>query len=91
MAEQKGMPEILQDPVPSDLIKAIEDNTIESLLSWTSWSRIHLPAINLSQIEVPMLFVADSNIPVHLQPCAGRKVLKLTHGGHYLAPIRQII
>lgn len=91
MAEQKGMPEILRDPVPSDLIEAIEDSTIDSLLSWATWSRIHRPTIDPSQIEAPMLFVADSDIPVHLQPCAGRKILNLTHGGHYLTPISQII
>ena len=42
MAEQKGLPEILRDPVPSNLIKAIEDNTIESILSWSTWSRIEV-------------------------------------------------
>ena len=41
-AEIQTMTDILRNPEPSDVVKAIEANTIESLLTWTKWAKIEL-------------------------------------------------
>ncbi len=50
------MSEILRDLDPSNLIAAIEDNTIGSIQSWTKWSRLHLhqdPDLLWTASEIP--------------------------------------
>ena len=50
------MPEIQRDLDPLGLITAIEENTIESIRSWTKWSRLHLhqdPDVLWTSSEIP--------------------------------------
>ncbi len=50
------MPEIQRDLDPLGLITAIEENTIESIRSWTKWSRLHLhqdPNVLWTSSEIP--------------------------------------
>ena len=42
MADEQPMTKMLRNPGPSELIKAIEDNTINSLLTWTKWAKIEV-------------------------------------------------
>ncbi len=50
------MSDVQRDMAPSSLVATIEENTIESILSWTKWSRLQLhqdPDVLWTSSEIP--------------------------------------
>ena len=87
--EFHGMSKILQDFVPSTLIGAMEDNTIENIETWTGWAKsklhqdadltwpaCHIPCFlfNLASSAGNALSMTESLIDVMISRARSRKV-----------------
>ena len=65
-----GVSDVQRDLDPSSLVATIEENTIESILSWTKWSKLQLhqdPDVLWTSSEIPYFIF---NMVLNVSPTA---------------------